>query len=65
MEAGRQSPPPDRQSGAQQQDPPASGHALEKGKDEKDAKAQLDKLASNPKGPMDDALESKFSKTEH
>jgi len=60
---GHQSPPPERQTGAQLNDPPASG----KGTDNADDKGQklqseLDKLTSNPKGPLDDNLKDKFSK---
>ncbi|KAL7910823.1 hypothetical protein GGI35DRAFT_478233 [Trichoderma velutinum] len=63
MPEGRQSPPPERQTGAQLQDPPGSGKASDISKtSQKDPKAQLDCLTSNPKGPMDDALEHKFSK---
>lgn len=39
MPEGRQSPPPERQTGAQQRDPPASGH----GTDKADNKDQLNK----------------------
>jgi len=55
---GRQSPPPERQTGAQQQDPPSSGHGVNvslKNKDE--GKSQLEGLTSNPKGPLDDHVE--------
>ncbi|KAK7935618.1 hypothetical protein PG985_001113 [Apiospora marii] len=63
---GRQSPPPETQSGRQQQDAPGSG----KGTDQVDSGAkknemndQLSGLSSNPKGALDDAVEAKFSKT--
>ncbi|KAM0265687.1 hypothetical protein ACHAQJ_000121 [Trichoderma viride] len=63
MPEGHQSPPPERQSGAQLQDAPGSGKASSVSKaSQKDPKDQLDCLTSNPKGPMDDALEQKFSK---
>ncbi|KAH6605915.1 hypothetical protein Trco_005068 [Trichoderma cornu-damae] len=63
MPEGRQSPPPERQEGAQLQDPPGSGKASDLHKAEKrDPKDQLSCLTSNPKGPMDDALEKKFSR---
>ena len=39
MPEGRESPPPERQSGAQQRDPPASGH----GTDNADNKEELNK----------------------
>jgi len=61
---GRQSPPPERQTGAQQQEPPASGHGVNKLEDKaKDNKAQHENLESNPKGPLDDAVKEKFAKT--
>ncbi|KAI9805471.1 MAG: hypothetical protein M1825_000722 [Sarcosagium campestre] len=64
--AGRQSPDPDRQTGAQQQSVPGSGkadaapsatHAKDKSDDAKE-----NVLESNPKGPLDDAAEAKLSK---
>ncbi|KAI0545183.1 hypothetical protein F4679DRAFT_562274 [Xylaria curta] len=60
---GRQSPPPEAQSGAQIHDPPASG----KGTDNADNKEQtnqeqLKNLTSNPAGPMDASLGEKFAK---
>ncbi|KAI9799631.1 MAG: hypothetical protein M1833_003946 [Piccolia ochrophora] len=63
--AGRQSPDPERQTGAQQQDVPASGkadvasdtHAKDKSEDHKQ-----NTLESNPKGPLDDAADAKISK---
>jgi hypothetical protein len=63
MPEGRQSPPPETQTGRQQQDPPAQG----KGTDNADNKGEhmkeeLDNLSSNPKPQMDKALEEKFSK---
>ncbi|KAF7532967.1 hypothetical protein G7054_g7479 [Neopestalotiopsis clavispora] len=66
MPEGRQSPPPERQSGAQK-DQPASGQGLEQiNTDSKkgEQQDQLKNLSSNPKGPLDDALEAKFTKTE-
>ncbi|KAF6521290.1 hypothetical protein HZS61_015548 [Fusarium oxysporum f. sp. conglutinans] len=48
MPEGRQSPAPEQQSGRQQQDPPASGHGINK-TDDKDPKSQLENLSSNPK----------------
>ncbi|KAF5612939.1 uncharacterized protein FSUBG_1169 [Fusarium subglutinans] len=45
MPEGRQSPAPEQQSGRQQQDPPASGHGINK-PDGKDPKSQLE--ARNP-----------------
>ncbi|EXL94104.1 hypothetical protein FOIG_13013 [Fusarium odoratissimum NRRL 54006] len=63
MPEGRQSPAPEQQSGRQQQDPPASGHGINK-TDDKDPKRQLENLSSNPKGLTDDIVDEKFSKTE-
>ncbi|UKZ76419.1 hypothetical protein TrVFT333_004123 [Trichoderma virens FT-333] len=63
MPEGHQSPPPERQSGAQLQDPPGSGKGTELSQaSQKDPKSQLDCLTSNPKGPMDDVLKYKFSR---
>ncbi|TDZ16874.1 hypothetical protein C8034_v004028 [Colletotrichum sidae] len=65
MPEGRQSPSPERQTGAQLQDPPASGKGTDDAtnKEETNKKA-LENLESNPKGPLDDALKEKFSKTQ-
>ncbi|KAM0252736.1 hypothetical protein ACHAP5_001031 [Fusarium lateritium] len=63
MPEGRQSPAPEDQSGRQQQDPPASGHGINK-TDGKDPKGQLDNLSSNPKSVTEDSVKEKFSKTE-
>ncbi|CZR42037.1 uncharacterized protein FPRO_09338 [Fusarium proliferatum ET1] len=70
MPEGRQSPAPEQLSGRQQQDPPGSGHGINK-TDDKDPKSQLEarnppipNLSSNPKGITDDIVEEKFSKTE-
>ncbi|GAB7363610.1 hypothetical protein MBLNU230_g4181t1 [Neophaeotheca triangularis] len=59
---GRQSPEPERQTGAQQQAPPAKPNDQGAGPGEKAADAsqnQLNNLASNPKGPLDDAAHEK------
>ncbi|KAH9998204.1 hypothetical protein F4779DRAFT_605906 [Xylariaceae sp. FL0662B] len=93
---GRQSPPPERQTGAQLNDAPASGQGTDEAPNKKEAmQDQLQVrthtipyrttphppsihhpqghplannntqgLSSNPKGPLDDAVESKFTKTE-
>ncbi|RYP69385.1 hypothetical protein DL771_006142 [Monosporascus sp. 5C6A] len=62
---GRQSPPPERQTGAQMNEAPASGHGTDKAPNkENKLHDQLDNLSSNPKGALDDALEGKFGKTE-
>ncbi|KFA54729.1 hypothetical protein S40293_00699 [Stachybotrys chartarum IBT 40293] len=65
MPEGRQSPPPERQTGAQQQAPPASGKGTDNAENkDKTLQAQLDNLTSNPAGPMDANLEDKYSKTQ-
>jgi hypothetical protein len=57
-ERGGQSPPPERQSGKQQRDPPASGHGVNEGsKNKEESESQLKDLTSNPKGPLDDHIE--------
>ncbi|KAK8030946.1 hypothetical protein PG990_000680 [Apiospora arundinis] len=63
---GRQSPPPEAQSGRQQQDAPGSGKGADKidsGDKKGEMKDQLAGLSSNPKGVLDDAVDAKFSKT--
>jgi len=63
MPEGAESPPPERQTGAQQHDPPASGKGTDKIENKEQVlKDQLANLESNPKGPMDDFLDAKFSK---
>lgn len=63
--AGRDSPDPERQTGAQQQDVPGSGKV---GGEETDKAQQAGKdtsvegLESNPKGPLEDAAQEKLSK---
>lgn len=67
--AGRQSPPPESQSGAQQQDPPASGKiggnaprpASDFAQHESDEQKNQS-LKSNPEHPLDKVEEAKFSK---
>ncbi|KAH9890208.1 hypothetical protein F4778DRAFT_752971 [Xylariomycetidae sp. FL2044] len=60
---GRQSPPPETQTGAQLKETPASGQGVNAAENKKDANAdQLKNLPSNPKGTLDDAVDSKFSK---
>jgi len=63
MPEGRESPPPERQTGAQQHDVPGSGKGVDntEGKGETN-KSELDDLTSNPKGPMEASLADKFSK---
>ncbi|CZR61226.1 uncharacterized protein PAC_11122 [Phialocephala subalpina] len=61
---GRQSPPPEEQSGAQQQDAPSKGTGVNtetKNKDE--SKDQLKGFESNPKGVLEDHLKDTVSKT--
>ncbi|RDA90908.1 hypothetical protein CP533_4436 [Ophiocordyceps camponoti-saundersi (nom. inval.)] len=57
-----ESPPPERQSGAQLHDPPASGKGFVDSADKKSEKAgdQVQGLASNPQG-SDDVVKQKFS----
>ncbi|KAI1085076.1 hypothetical protein F5B20DRAFT_575542 [Whalleya microplaca] len=63
---GRQSPAPETQSGAQLKDTPASGQGIANAPNKKEnMQDQLKNLTSNPKGPMDDALKIKFSKTQN
>lgn len=62
---GRQSPPPESQSGAQLKDTPASGLGTDKvnsGEKKDDMNDQLSGLSSNPKNVLDDAVKDKFSK---
>ncbi|TVY28199.1 hypothetical protein LHYA1_G003356 [Lachnellula hyalina] len=61
---GRQSPPPEEQSGKQQQDTPATGQGVNKDSNNKDdSKSQLEGLSSNPKGPLDDHVAETAKKT--
>ncbi|KAK8037998.1 hypothetical protein PG994_014765 [Apiospora phragmitis] len=63
---GRQSPPPEAQSGRQQQDAPGSGKGTDKvdsGSKKNEMNDELSGLSSNPKGVLDEAVDSKFSKT--
>ncbi|PHH78233.1 hypothetical protein CDD80_7187 [Ophiocordyceps camponoti-rufipedis] len=65
MEKGQhsESPPPERQSGPQLHEPPASGKGISSSDDKNDkGSAQLQGLSSNPKGPLDDAVQEKFAK---
>lgn len=64
--AGRQSPDPERQTGAQQQDAPSTGQISDDVSDENQQQSHETKeegLSSNPKGPLDDAADEKLSKT--
>ncbi|KAI0113133.1 hypothetical protein F4814DRAFT_420651 [Daldinia grandis] len=61
---GRQSPPPESQTGRQLQEAPASGQGTDEAPNKKETmQDQLSNLSSNPKGPLDDAVTEKFSKT--
>jgi len=61
---GRQSPPPERSTGAQQQDAPSDGQGVNEGTNNKEeSKSQLKSLSSNPKGPLDDHLKDTVSKS--
>ncbi|KAK9440991.1 hypothetical protein VB005_05626 [Metarhizium brunneum] len=63
MPEGTQSPPPERQTGKQLHEPPAKGSGIDEVDNKGDKmKSELENLSSNPKGPMDDHLEAKFSK---
>ncbi|KAI0398961.1 hypothetical protein F4802DRAFT_83907 [Xylaria palmicola] len=63
---GRQSPPPERQTGAQIHETPASGQGTDKADNkEQTNQDQLKNLTSNPPGPMDASLEDKFAKGFH
>ncbi|KAJ9132472.1 hypothetical protein NKR23_g11256 [Pleurostoma richardsiae] len=65
-DAGGQSPPPERQSGPQLHEAPASGHGTDNAsKKEETNKSGLENLSSNPKGPLDDAVTEKFAKKVH
>ena len=69
---GRQSPPPEEQSGAQLNETPASGHAdaVPEGEDRdnyaKDTSEtqKEDVLSSNPVHPLQKAADDKVSKTQ-
>ncbi|KAE9377018.1 hypothetical protein N431DRAFT_436263 [Stipitochalara longipes BDJ] len=61
---GRQSPEPERSTGAQQQDTPSNGQGVNEGTNNKEeSKSQLESLSSNPKGPLDDHLKETVSKS--
>lgn len=62
---GRQSPDPERQTGAQQQDPPSSGNIdsnLKGSSQQSRQETQASGLSSNPKHVLEDVEEKKFSK---
>ncbi|GAB1316023.1 hypothetical protein MFIFM68171_06233 [Madurella fahalii] len=59
-----QSPPPERSTGKQMHDAPASGRGTDNASHKEDInKEALEHLTSNPKGPMEDEVTKKFAKT--
>jgi len=61
---GRQSPPPEEQSGAQQQDAPSKGTGVNtETNNQEESQSQLDGLSSNPKGPLDEHVKDTVAKT--
>ncbi|KAK4110998.1 hypothetical protein N656DRAFT_781318 [Canariomyces notabilis] len=59
-----QSPPPERSSGRQMLETPASGKGTDDATNKQDVnKEALEHLTSNPKGPLDDEVTKKFAKT--
>ncbi|KAJ4393642.1 hypothetical protein N0V93_002856 [Gnomoniopsis smithogilvyi] len=61
---GRQSPAPEDQSNAQVGQP-AGGQGTDSSDNKQSSnKDDLSALSSNPKGPLDDAVKDKFTKTE-
>ncbi|KAK3384596.1 hypothetical protein B0T24DRAFT_716263 [Lasiosphaeria ovina] len=64
-----ESPPPEQVSGKQLHDVPGwsgqegSGNADNKASNEQSNKTGLESLSSNPKGPLDDIVTEKFSKS--
>ena len=62
--AGRQSPDPERQAGAQGKETPAgSGKVDEKKGEDKESEDQTAGLSSNPAHPLEKEAEGKTSKT--
>lgn len=59
--AGRQSPEPDKQSGAQGKDAPGVGSVGEPSSDQAESSLEST-LESNPQGPLEDAAKEKVSK---
>ncbi|KAI9148678.1 hypothetical protein HJFPF1_08362 [Paramyrothecium foliicola] len=61
MPEGRQSPSPERQTGAQIHDTPGDGQGIEQVHDKHDKmEVEVDKLESNPKGPLEDHLKELY-----
>jgi len=64
MGEGRESPPPETQKPSQLHDPTGDGQGIDDASNKQDAnKKALEKLESNPKGPLDDEVTKKFAKT--
>ncbi|KAK4443606.1 hypothetical protein QBC34DRAFT_416873 [Podospora aff. communis PSN243] len=58
-----QSPPPERSSGKQMHDPPASGHGTDDASNKEETnKRGLENLESNPKWPLEEIEAKKFAK---
>lgn len=58
IESPGQSPPPSRQTGPQLHDPPSDGHGVNTSSGNQDeSKADLERLSSNPPGPLDAHVE--------
>ncbi|KAK3349264.1 hypothetical protein B0T25DRAFT_582239 [Lasiosphaeria hispida] len=59
-----ESPPPERLSGKQQKDTPATGKGTDDATNKEETnKSGLEALTSNPKGPLEDEVKRKFAKT--
>ncbi|CAG8974016.1 hypothetical protein HYALB_00008565 [Hymenoscyphus albidus] len=64
MPEGRQSPPPEAQTGAQQQSIPGTGESVNKDtNNQAESKDQREALSSNPTGPLDAHAKEVVSKT--
>lgn len=64
---GRQSPDPERQSGAQQRDPPSAGKAPDEYKHDpeyakRESERERSALESNPVHPLDRYVAAKFAR---
>jgi len=61
---GRQSPPPEESTGAQQQDAPSVGTGVNTGThNQAESKSQVEGLSSNPKGILEDHVKETAKKT--
>ncbi|KAB8302424.1 hypothetical protein EYC80_005838 [Monilinia laxa] len=65
MPEGRQSPPPETQSGAQKDAPSDAKGVSQGGNNQEDSKSDLDNFSSNPKGPLDDHAKETRSKAQN